>query len=124
MGTRESAGYDRIRRVTVQGTDHGTGDYHWQLIALDEDGKRVCVLGEDGGEPEDQTLVRDWDWVPKVINALLESRAAWRAQLIDEMRVSRFLAQNLAHEYGPPENEETMLDWALKETAYDGDGKD
>lgn len=30
-------------------------------------------VGRDGGEPEDQTLVRDWDWVAKALNKLAAS---------------------------------------------------
>lgn len=28
------------------------------------------IVGGDGGEPEDQTLLRDWKWVPVELNAL------------------------------------------------------
>lgn len=31
----------------------------WRCV----DGKPVEFIGEDGGEPEDQTLRRDWSWV-------------------------------------------------------------
>ena len=30
------------------------------------------VVGCDGGEPEDQTLVRDWQWVRTLLNKLAE----------------------------------------------------
>lgn len=34
----------------------------WGLWEL-EDGKPIRLIGTDGGEPEDQLLVRDWRWV-------------------------------------------------------------
>lgn len=33
-----------------------------------EDGKAVELVGEDGGEPEDQTLYRAWAWVATALN--------------------------------------------------------
>lgn len=35
-------------------------DYSTTLVIEDDDGKREYW---DGGEPEDQTFHRDWDWV-------------------------------------------------------------
>jgi hypothetical protein len=32
-----------------------------------EDGKPVDLVGTDGGEPEDQTLTRDWAWVASTL---------------------------------------------------------
>lgn len=34
-----------------------------------ENGAPVELLGTDGGEPEDQTLGRDWGWVPEALQA-------------------------------------------------------
>lgn len=34
------------------------------------DTKHNVIVGEDGGEPEDQLLVRDWVWVCDSLNAL------------------------------------------------------
>lgn len=34
-----------------------------------EDGVPVEFIGRDGGEPEDQTLVRDWAWVASALQA-------------------------------------------------------
>lgn len=33
-----------------------------------EDGVPVRLLGMDGGEPEDQTLGRDWSWIAKALD--------------------------------------------------------
>lgn len=34
-----------------------------------EDGVPVELIGTDGGEPEDQTLGRDWKWVAPALRA-------------------------------------------------------
>ena len=39
------------------------GDSRWVLMKTKEDGTPIEILGCDGGEPEDQFLVRDWKWV-------------------------------------------------------------
>lgn len=33
-----------------------------------EDGCMVEIIGEDGGEPEDNTLTRDWAWIDDALN--------------------------------------------------------
>lgn len=48
---------------------------------LCEDGVPVRLIGEDGGEPEDQTMVRRWAWVRDACNeayamGLADGRAA------------------------------------------------
>ena len=43
-------------------------EYGWHFVLIDtETGEEV---GTDGGEPEDQLLVRDWKWVPELLNKL------------------------------------------------------
>lgn len=44
---------------------------HWAIVDT-EDGR---VLGCDGGEPEDQMLLRDWSWVVEELNRLAVSSA-------------------------------------------------
>ncbi len=39
----------------------------WLLIAVPDSGDPT-IIGEDGGEPEDQTLTRDWSWVVGALN--------------------------------------------------------
>ena len=34
---------------------------------------RTRVVGSDGGEPEDQRLSRDWEWVVPALNAAYEA---------------------------------------------------
>jgi hypothetical protein len=41
---------------------------HWGVFRL-ADGVPVELLGTDGGEPEDQTLARDWAWVTGALTA-------------------------------------------------------
>jgi hypothetical protein len=50
---------------------------HWALV----DTVNGRELGADGGEPEDQLLVRDWEWVPKELNALQAENARLREAL-------------------------------------------
>lgn len=42
----------------------------WQNVLYDTSTTPPTEIGSDGGEPEDQTLVRDWRWVPKILNKL------------------------------------------------------
>lgn len=37
------------------------------------------IIGYDGGEPEDQLLVRDWQWVAVALNKLADENKALRA---------------------------------------------
>ena len=43
-------------------------DYCFVLVRLSEDFV-IEVIGYDGGEPEDQLLVRDWSWVTSALDA-------------------------------------------------------
>jgi hypothetical protein len=40
----------------------------WCLYRFDATGNAVELIGTDGGEPEDQVLVRDWAWVAEALN--------------------------------------------------------
>lgn len=49
------------------------GDYFidsWVLL----DTERNEIVGHDGGEPEDQILLRDWDWVGALANKISAER--------------------------------------------------
>lgn len=39
------------------------------LVEYDDE-EPVRIVGRDGGEPEDQSLVRDWNWVADEMNKL------------------------------------------------------
>lgn len=54
MGAPRSGQYDPKR--------NNDDDYR-KVIYRCEDGVPVEWIGDDGGEPEDQTLGRDWKWV-------------------------------------------------------------
>lgn len=38
------------------------------IILFDNNDKPIKLIGTDGGEPEDQTLYRDWKWVVDALN--------------------------------------------------------
>lgn len=42
----------------------------WGLFEEDDNGVVVRLVATDGGDPEDQLLVRNWDWVPREMNKL------------------------------------------------------
>lgn len=41
------------------------------LYRIDDDGS-YHLLAADGGEPEDQSFWRDWNWVPEELNRLAD----------------------------------------------------
>lgn len=43
--------------------------YRSALVEFDGE-TPIRIVGWDGGEPEDQTLTRDWDWVGKEMDSL------------------------------------------------------
>ena len=59
----------------------------WVLI----DTATNTEVGRDGGEPEDQLLVRDWKWVPEVLNKL--------AVELEQTRKERNHSENSVSEY-------------------------
>jgi len=45
------------------------GDYEYRMGVFKMEGdKPVEMLGCDGGEPEDNTLYRDWSWIAGALN--------------------------------------------------------
>ena len=50
--------------------DEWSDDYVNALFEFN--GDTVRIVATDGGEPEDQTLGRDWSWVQTELNALLK----------------------------------------------------
>jgi hypothetical protein len=55
----------------------------------------IRIVATDGGEPEDQSLVRDWSWVKDEMNKLAEESNKLRSELeqahvlIDTITLSR-----------------------------------
>jgi hypothetical protein len=48
-------------------SDYDDYDYRhgiWLIV----DGEAMKCLGTDGGEPEDQTMNRDWSWIAPALN--------------------------------------------------------
>jgi hypothetical protein len=64
---------------------HGNGE--WGLF--DTHAKPWALVGHDGGEPEDQLLVRDWQWVPVVMNSLNDEIERLRKELAWERAAGR-----------------------------------
>lgn len=58
--------------------DDRWGDHAYDSYVFRYEGNHpVECLGSDGGEPEDQTLGRDWSWVAPALNAAyVRGRAA------------------------------------------------
>ena len=48
----------------------GQPSYGYRTILFDTSTDPPTEVGSDGGEPEDQTLGRDWRWVPELCNRL------------------------------------------------------
>lgn len=55
-----------IRLVKDNEFDYSSYPTMYELF----DNEEQRVLGRDGGEPEDQLLCRDWNWVAKEMNKL------------------------------------------------------
>jgi len=66
----------------LQPTKHGCWrDCRYAIVEFNGE-KPVRVVGSDGGEPEDQLLVRDWSWVWVEMNKLAAQIADRDAKLI------------------------------------------
>jgi hypothetical protein len=64
----------------------GDWDYDSSGVFRCEDGVPVELLGSDGGEPEDQTLGRDWSWVAPALQAAYALGAAEGVKPVDSIR--------------------------------------
>ena len=60
---------DRFVVVHSSKTPDGIDTHGWDCWVL-IDTKTNTTVGWDGGEPEDQLLVRDWGWVVAALNKL------------------------------------------------------
>jgi hypothetical protein len=56
-----------LLRLGLREKSRWSSDHYWAVVRYEDDAAKE-VIGEDGGEPEDQLLVRDWDWVPKALD--------------------------------------------------------
>lgn len=66
----------------------------WCLYETDN-GKPFRLVATDGGDPEDQTLVRDWRWVPGELNKLFNYAGTLAAELADRTEENIRLKQQL-----------------------------
>lgn len=57
-----------VRRSDARVPEWAQADFGWAVY----DTKLNEVIGCDGGEPEDQLLVRDWAWVVDALNSVAE----------------------------------------------------
>lgn len=69
-------------------------DWGWTVYRQDEDGRLLEAIGSDGGEPEDQLLIRDWKWVAPALEA------AYQEGLLEGQAQRDELARRLAHTIG------------------------
>lgn len=63
------------------------------------------IVGEDGGEPEDQLLVRDWQWVASALNAVEEERRALAAE-VERLRPYEEAVRRAHNGYDPEMREQ------------------
>ena len=66
LGDAERAGLDVGWKDS-----YGEWEYDHAVVRV-EDNCSVEIIGTDGGEPEDQTLTRDWYWVADALNEAYE----------------------------------------------------
>lgn len=72
----------------IEGGERFVLEPQWERPEFGEDYDGLCVVdtltdavvGADGGEPEDQTLGRDWRWVVAALNSVNAERDAALAE--------------------------------------------
>lgn len=99
--------------------DFGLDPNSWSLVETDGE-KPIRFIGADGGEPEDQTLVRDWNWVATEMNAVdaeaHERISALESALTDALYILEGDEWNGSDSYNMPQ-----CDWCHVETRRDDD---
>lgn len=65
-------------------------EYGSSIFRRNDDGT-VTLVGEDGGEPEDQTLNRDWKWVIEALNAEAERNTRPEPDVVEQ--IARYLEE-------------------------------
>lgn len=71
-------------------------DWGWTIYRQDDTGKLLEAIGSDGGEPEDQLLVRDWKWVAPALDAAYQEGLL---EGLEDMRGQREELQRLPDEF-------------------------
>lgn len=59
---------DAVKRGFPDAEPDTFDNLYWDLYEFNEQGQPIRWVGSDGGEPEDQLLVRDWKWVVEELN--------------------------------------------------------
>jgi hypothetical protein len=67
VGDAIKSGFENLTYLMAVTND----EYTWCVFEMDGD-KPVRLIGNDGGDPEDQILVRDWSWVVTALNEAYE----------------------------------------------------
>lgn len=68
---RVLSSYMALEKGYITPDDYYTREGYYYCILFDfKDPENPVEIARDGGEPEDQTLFRDWAWVPVVMNKL------------------------------------------------------
>ena len=115
------------RFQVIYGTDlpdkfkEAYSDDHWFLVEI-VDGVIIRIVGSDGGEPEDQLLVRDWSWVADEMNKLANELDDVQDRL-DKVNYWCNLATNGENEArSESEKMKAVVDAAkeLRDSGYDG----
>lgn len=65
---------DEDRAVNLGLAEKNPYQYTSYLVEFSVDG--VALIGQDGGEPEDQTLGRDWKWVVSALQRAYDAGVA------------------------------------------------
>jgi len=82
----------------LQPTKHGCWrDCRYAIVEFNGE-KPVRVVGSDGGEPEDQLLVRDWSWVWVEMNKLAAQIADRDAKLIAFAKTAQEMVDHSCNE--------------------------
>lgn len=55
----------------------------YRHVLVDTSTAPSTIIAADGGEPEDQSFVRDWAWVPDLLNRLAAALDAVRAERLE-----------------------------------------
>ena len=69
-------------------------EFYYVLVELDSNGSIIRIIAEDGGEPEDQSMGRDWYWVPKVLNEEYEKYQKEIKSLQEEIEELKLKVKN------------------------------
>lgn len=67
----------------------------WILVEVDPNGKIVKIIENDLGEPEDKTLIRDFSWVPELLNEQYNKARIQEDALREKIKELEFKLANI-----------------------------